>query len=96
MSHIPAILSKFADCSRGATAVVFALSAIPFIAAAGVAIDQSRAYFAKSALQAATDAAALSAASTAVQSAQRQATAAAVFGACCPRRRAPCAGRTRR
>lgn len=81
MSPIPAILSRFADCTRGATAVVFALSAIPFVAAAGVAIDQSRAYFVKSALQAATDAAVLSAASSSVQPSQRQATAAAVFAA---------------
>ncbi|MFY0611429.1 MAG: pilus assembly protein [Hyphomicrobiaceae bacterium] len=74
-------LSNFADCKRGATAIVFALSAVPFIAAAGVAVDQSRAYFTKSALQSATDAAALSAASTAVQNADRLTTAQSVFAA---------------
>ncbi|MGI9475487.1 MAG: TadE/TadG family type IV pilus assembly protein [Hyphomicrobiaceae bacterium] len=75
------LLTRFTDCTSGATAIVFALSAIPFIAAAGVAVDQSRAFFAKTALQSATDAAALSAASTAVKSADRLTTAQSVFAA---------------
>ena len=79
MSRIRILISDFANCSRGATAIVFALSAIPFIGAAGVAVDQTRAYFAKTALQTATDAAALSGASTAVKTADRLATAKAVF-----------------
>ena len=81
MSRIRLLVSDFAHCSRGATAIVFALSAIPFIGAAGVAIDQSRAYFAKSALQSATDAAALSAASTTVKTSDRVSTAQSVFAA---------------
>lgn len=79
MSRIQHLLSNFTNCTRGATAIVFALSAIPFIGAAGVAVDHSRAFFAKSALQAATDAAALSAASTSVATSDRMATAQSVF-----------------
>lgn len=81
MNKTRRILGQFADCKRGATAIIFALSAVPFIAAAGVAIDQSRAYLAKTALQSATDAAALSAASTAAQGADRMAVAQSVFTA---------------
>lgn len=79
MSRFRTSISGFAECSRGAIAVVFALSAIPFVAAGGIAIDHARALFAKSALQSATDAAALSAASTKADTAARSATARAVF-----------------
>ena len=57
--HFPALFRTFSSCKRGAVAVVFAFSLVPMIAFGGLAVDASRSYLARSALQNALDAAAL-------------------------------------
>lgn len=53
--------TRFLDDNRGTVIVMFALSLVPLLVAAGVAVDYSRALAIKSDLQAAADAAALGA-----------------------------------
>src|SRR5689334_9142117 len=51
---------RFVRCRRGATAVMFGLALVPIAAIAGGAMDVSRAYFARTKLQASLDGAVLS------------------------------------
>jgi hypothetical protein len=59
--------------------MLFALTAIPFFAAGGIALDYGRAAYAKSTIQSAADAAVLSAANVLVSDANRTSVAASVF-----------------
>jgi len=59
MSGFFAFLRRFAKDKRGATAVIFALAAIPLVGVMGFAIDIGNALRVQHALQASTDAAAL-------------------------------------
>lgn len=74
------VLARFSACRRGNTAILFALSAIPVFAAAGIALDFARAYTAKSELQAAADAAVVSAVGLDGDDDARTAMAKSVFG----------------
>jgi len=55
-------LRAFLRDSRGVTSIIFSLILIPLLAFAGLALDYSRAYGTRSALQGAADSAALAAA----------------------------------
>ena len=72
-------LARFADCRSGNTAMLFALSAIPLFGAAGVALDYGHAHMAKSELQAAADAAVVSAAKAETDPTARSGIAKSVF-----------------
>jgi Flp pilus assembly protein TadG len=61
-STVNNLLKRFGRCQSGNVAMVFALSAIPIFLAAGASIDYARYYAGETKLQAALDAAALSAA----------------------------------
>ena len=61
-STVNDLLKRFGRCQSGNVAIVFALSAIPIFLAAGASIDYARYYAGETKLQAALDAAALSAA----------------------------------
>jgi Flp pilus assembly protein TadG len=58
---------RFAADQRGVVAVIFALTLLPLLMGAGVAIDYSRAASARSDLQAAVDAAALAVGRVAIE-----------------------------
>ncbi len=59
LARVPALLSQFRTNRAGNTAIIFALSAIPVVAAIGCVTDYSYATMVKTKLQAASDAAAL-------------------------------------
>ena len=52
-------MRDFRSCERGAVAIIVALAIIPFMVAAGLAVDLSRAYLTKARLSHALDAAGL-------------------------------------
>jgi Flp pilus assembly protein TadG len=73
---------QFAACQKGATAVIFAIAAVPFFACAGAAIDYVHFSAAKNHLQVALDAATLAAAAPDLDTdAARVAAGLAVFNA---------------
>lgn len=72
---------RFQACERGSLAVVFAFVLIPIAGAVGIALDFARASHARTALQSATDAAALSAAKSSIAQADRSNVASSVFAA---------------
>lgn len=76
------LIGRFFESARGNIIISFSLALIPFIAAAGVAIDYGRGVYLQTHLQNSTDAAALAAASLKGRSdSQRTAMAATVFSA---------------
>lgn len=78
-SHLAGCLERFGKCRSGNTAMLFALSAIPLFGAAGVALDYGHAHLAKSELQAAADAAVVSAAKADTDPSSRVGIAKSVF-----------------
>lgn len=58
-ARVKQVSRRFHDCQRGAVAVIVALSAIPLVVMAGMAVDVSQAYLVKARLSHALDAAAL-------------------------------------
>ncbi len=81
-SHFKKHVQRFSAESSGTVAILFALSAIPVMMAAGLAVDMMRSNNARNNLQAALDAGALSAAAAANLSvSEREAVARATFAA---------------
>lgn len=78
-SHLASCLERFGKCRSGNTAMLFALSAIPLFGAAGVALDYGHAHSAKAELQAAADAAVISASKADTDSSARANIAKSVF-----------------
>ncbi len=79
-SKFASFIDRFASNQNGATAILFALSAVPMLLAAGVAIDYVRYSSARIALQSALDAGALTvAASTNLSTADRIAAGQSTF-----------------
>ena len=78
-SSLRACIVRFTKCRSGNTAMIFALSAVPLFGAAGVALDYGHAHTAKSELQAAADAAVVSAAKSGTDPANRTGIATSVF-----------------
>ena len=78
-SHLAGCLERFGKCRSGNTAMLFALSAIPLFGAAGVALDYGHAHSAKAELQAAADAAVISAAKADTDPTARAGIAKSVF-----------------
>ncbi len=81
MSWFRQSVHSFANCARGNIGILFALTIVPIAGAAGIAIDYRQALNAEAELQAAVDAAAVSAAKSAVARAERSGIAQAVFNA---------------
>jgi Flp pilus assembly protein TadG len=81
MMNYPPLLSRFAADQKGAIAIIAALSMVSLVGAAGLAVDYSRGAQAKSALFAATDAAALAGARTFGTATERRDAAMRVFNA---------------
>lgn len=81
MNRLQQSIAGVSACQKGSISILFALTFIPFIAAAGIAVDYGVAAYAKTSLQEAADAAVLSAANPQLPDASRSKTATTIFAA---------------